>query len=60
MKEQLIKALKVRLKQLEAQVMGEKLEYPIHDGHHFRDIITTIAVLEGKDNAQALLNNMPK
>jgi len=60
MQKQLIKALQTRLKQLEAQFNGETLPYRIHDGHHTRDILTTLAVLENKPNAQALLDNMPK
>ena len=57
---QLIKVLQVRLKQLEAQFNDEPLPYPIHEGHHIRDIITTLAVLKNKSNAQQLLNNMPQ
>lgn len=59
-KQRLIEALKIRMKQLEAKSNGEQLMYPLHDGHHTRDVLTMLAVLEGKDNADALLANMPK
>ncbi len=58
-KESLIKALKIRMKQFEARFNGEPTAYPLNDGHHTRDVLTTLAVLEGKDNADALLDMMP-
>ena len=59
-KQRLIQGLKIRMKQLEAKFNGDSMAYPLHDGHHTRDVLTMLAVLEGKDNADALLANMPK
>ena len=60
-KERLIKALKIRMKQFEANFNGYPmmLAYGLHGGHHTRDILTTLAVLEGKNTANALLAQMP-
>ena len=48
MKEQLVKALKVRLKQLEAQFNDETIPYVVHEGHHIRDRRGIIAGLPSK------------
>jgi hypothetical protein len=53
----LIEALEIRKKQLLAH--PKNLRYPIHDGHHLRDIISVLAVLNGESSAQALLRNLP-
>ena len=58
-KQRLIEALKIRMKQHDAKFNGNPMKYPLHDGHHTRDVLTTLAVLEGKDNADALLDMMP-
>ena len=34
--------------------------YPLNSGHHTRDIITTLAVLNNDPQASKLLDNMPK
>lgn len=53
----LIEALELRLKQL----IGEAdFGYTCHSGHHTRDIMTTLAVLKGKPEAEKLLANMPQ
>lgn len=58
-KTRLIEALKIRWKQLETNFTGDKIAYRIHDGHHTRDVLTILAVLEGRDSADVLLANMP-
>jgi len=55
----LIECLEVRKKQLTGEAEGKKLLYPIHEGHHYRDIITVLAVLKNDTNALQLLNNLP-
>lgn len=61
---ELIKRLEIRKRQLSAQLQERKyrtyLGYKVTSMHHMRDIITTLAVLEGKPNAKALLLNMPQ
>ena len=56
----LIKALEIRKKQLIAQAEEEKLPYPIHSGHHMRDVFTVLAVLKNDPDAKKLLENTPK
>ena len=58
--DKLIKALEIRKKQLLAQAEGEKLPYPIHSGHHMRDVFTVLAILKNDPDAEKLLDNMPK
>ena len=58
--DKLIKALETRKKQLIAQAEEEKLPYPIHSGHHMRDVFTVLAILKNKPEAEKLLENMPK
>ena len=56
-KKRLIRSLEVRMEQLMAD--EKERQYPLHDGHHVRDILTILAVFNKKDNAEALLKNMP-
>lgn len=58
-KVRLIEALKIRMKQFEAKMFDKPLKYELRDGHHMRDLATTIAVLEEHDNADNLLERMP-
>lgn len=59
-KARLIKALRIRQEQFNANESNERLKYKIHEGHHRRDIATVLAVLEGKKSADSLLDTMPK
>ena len=58
--DKLIKALEIRRNQLILQTEGKKLPYPIHSGHHLRDVFTVLAVLKNDSDAEKLLENMPK
>ena len=58
-KERLIEALKIRMKQFEAKMSDKPLKYELNDGHHIRDVLTVLAVLEGRHNANGLLLMMP-
>ena len=62
-KKRLIQALEIRMKQFEANfnsdAVGLEPKYQLHDGHHIRDTLTTLAVLKNQDNAEDLLVNMP-
>lgn len=61
MNQKLIKELITRLEIRKLQLIGElDLGYKLHSGHHTRDVITTLAVLQDKPNAKDLLKNMPK
>jgi hypothetical protein len=51
----LIEKLEIRKRQL-----IEGSAYPLHQGHHLRDIITVLAVLRNEPNAELLLENMPR
>ena len=55
----LIEALEIRKKQLTGVAEGKKLLYPIHEGHHYRDVITTLSVLKNDKNVLSLLETMP-
>lgn len=56
-KKRLIEALEIRMKQLEAEMTGQK--YTLHSGHHVRDVVTILAILKNGDNIDTLLANMP-
>jgi len=58
--DKLIKALETRKKQLLARLEGKNPRYPIHNGHHLRDVFTILAVLKNDPDAEKLLENMPK
>ena len=66
--DKLIKALETRKKQLITQAeVNYKFAslnlippYTIHSGHHLRDVMTTLAVLQDSPQAKQLLENMPK
>jgi len=53
----LITSLKIRREQLNADICDRK--YRLHDGHHSRDIMTTLAVLCYATNVEKFLENMP-
>lgn len=55
-KERLIEALEIRKKQFFDK---DKNKYPLNDGHHIRDVVTTLAVLKDDRDADALLAQMP-
>ena len=55
----LIEALEIRKKQLIAQAEGRTLAYPLHDGHHYRDVITTLSVLKNDKDKLDYLETMP-
>lgn len=57
--DKLIKALEIRKEQLYADINGKKLKYKLHDGHHTRDVLTVLAILNGDKDANKLLANMP-
>lgn len=59
-KERLIKSLKIRQKQFEAKMFDKPLKYELTDGHHTRDVLTVLAVLEGSPHADKLLEMMPQ
>jgi phage FluMu protein Com len=52
--EKLIEKLEIRKRQL-----IDDSTYPLHDGHHLRDIMTVLAVLQNDPLAEKLLENMP-
>jgi len=52
----LIEALEVRKRQLTGELNSG---YALHSGHHLRDVITTLAVLNDDPKADALLRMMP-
>lgn len=54
----LIKALEIRKKQL-LIAQGKTPAYHLYEGHHLRDVITTLAVLKKAKTARALLKTMP-
>lgn len=56
---ELINTLEIRQEQLSKQMQGEKTKYLLSSVHHMRDVMTTLAVLRGDKNADALLKNMP-
>jgi hypothetical protein len=55
-KRKLIDALQTRKEQLVGNI---ELGYKLHSGHHLRDVITILAVLNGDKDADKLLANMP-
>ena len=58
-RDKLIKALEIRKSQLLGEAEGKTLAYQIHGGHHYRDIITVLAVLKNDPTTTHLLKNMP-
>lgn len=54
MEAELIKRLEIRLKQLYGQS-----KYPIHSGHHARDVLTMLAFLERDKRFEKLIGQMP-
>lgn len=59
-KEELIRRFEIRKEQLLAQGLG--LKYPLHHGHHLRDIMTILAYFDiNSTNAQkdALIRSLP-
>ena len=54
-KQELIKRLEIRKEALLGDV---DLGYPIHSGHHLRDIVTMLAYLRNKTGARKLINNL--
>lgn len=54
---ELIRCLEIRKRQLTGEL---DLGYKLHSGHHLRDVMTTLAVLQDKPEAEGLLKNMPK
>ena len=61
-KEELIKRLELRRRQLLTQTFEpSKLKYPIHSGHHLRDIMTILAYLSNKNQntTDALIRTLP-
>lgn len=59
MMQELIKRLEIRKEQLLQQAEGVRTGYRIHENHHLRDVMTTLAVLKSEENAEKLLKNMP-
>jgi hypothetical protein len=57
LKQELIKRLEIRKQQLEAEPLN--LKYKIHNGHHLRDVFTVLAYLNGSENIEALIKNLP-
>lgn len=51
----LIEKLEIRMRQFE-----NGATYPLHSGHHTRDVTTVLAVLKNHPLAEKLLENMPK
>jgi hypothetical protein len=54
-----IKTLIEKLEIRKAQLIGGSA-YPLHQGHHLRDVITVLAVLQNKPDAEKLLEDMPE
>ncbi|MFA5307618.1 MAG: hypothetical protein WC365_09275 [Candidatus Babeliales bacterium] len=57
-KQELIKRLEIRKQQL---INPQKTSYPIHNGHHLRDITTVLAYLKNENDAivELLINKLP-
>lgn len=55
LKKEAIKRFRIRLNALLGQT---KLKYPIHQGHHIRDIITILAILKDAPNKAKLIKNL--
>ena len=58
-KARLLEGLSIRQLQLTTAIQGFELKYPLHSGHHLRDVMTVIEVLKGGENANKLLENLP-
>jgi len=55
LKKQLIRGLEIRKRQL-----CEGSAYPLHNGHHLRDVMTVLAFLEGNPASAMLMGSMPE
>lgn len=58
MQDKLISELVRRLKIRKQQLM-EGSSYPMHVGHHLRDVFTVLVVLEKNENAEKFIKNLP-
>jgi len=57
MKSELIRRLEIRLEQLTGDL---DLGYPLHAGHHCRDVFTVLAFLKGDPKSADLIKNLPQ
>jgi len=57
LKSRAIKGFEARLKALTGQ---KDLGYPLHEGHHLRDLLTLLAILRDDPKKTELVKNLPE